>query len=100
MAGSFDILTDMFIVKCVPILNDTITKKRKIPSIDPTCFSILCKSTLKISELDIIAVNILGYEKDELVYKKSLYELINVKSLETIKSIHKSSKYQLVFELI
>ena len=89
MTGHFDILTNMFIAKCVPILQEVIIKKNVFEP-DPTCFSILLKLTLKISELDVNCVNILGYEKDELINKKSLYDLIEVKYLKVIKDHHKS----------
>ena len=89
MTGSFDIITDMFIANCVPILTDNNTKN---PSLnDPTKFTITCKFTLQISDLDVNCVDILGYEKDELINKKTLYDLISVKYLDTIKSNHKLS---------
>ena len=89
MTGHFDVLTNMFITKCVPILQDAIMKK--VDFFDPTYFTIIHKFTLKISELDVNCVNILGYKKEELINKKSLYDLINVKYLQVIRDYHKSS---------
>jgi hypothetical protein len=99
MTGHFDVLTDMFITKCVPVLDNDIIKQKNLFGSDPTRFCMTHKSTLKICEVDANCVGILGYEKDELINKKNLYDLIGVKNFELLKESHKSSKNRLHFTL-
>ena len=91
MTGHFDVLTDMFITRCVPVLSDSI-KRDELATLDETRFSTVHKYNLVFCDIDVNCVNTLGYEKEELVNKKSLYDLLDVKSLEGIRNCHKQSK--------
>ena len=88
----------MFIAKCVPVLSDSI-KRDELASLDETRFSTTHKYNLTFSDLDVNCVNILGYRKEELVNKKTLYDLLDVKCLKTVKYHHRKSNLNARFLL-
>jgi hypothetical protein len=83
--GHFDTLTDMFVLRCTPVLSNT--SKDLVICTDPMCFSTSHTLDLSIIDFPQNASELLGYSTQETNNMK-LYNIISPECLAQISQNH------------
>jgi hypothetical protein len=90
MTGHYDINTNMYILRCNPVLSAS--NRDYLIKYDSMCFSFIGQTNLDLDEISSNALNILGYQVNDLL-KKSFYNLVDPLYLAIVKDRHMKSNY-------